>query len=139
MLHLIVDGKARNDKLLRNKDKLFEWLVDITDALGMQILQGPICVESIWPGEYDGITGVVIISSSHIAVHTWPEAGQYTVNVDVFSCHSFPWENILARIVKDWIMDDHNVKLLTRAPLLGEALYKQDEGMQRCHSTHSPT
>lgn len=35
--------------------------------------------------EEGGITGVVIVSESHITVHTWPE--RKFVNVDVFFCN----------------------------------------------------
>lgn len=31
-----------------------------------------------------GVTGVVIISESHISIHTWPEAGYAAV--DIFTC-----------------------------------------------------
>lgn len=31
-----------------------------------------------------GVTGVVVLAESHLAVHTWPEYG--TVAVDLFSC-----------------------------------------------------
>ena len=33
-----------------------------------------------------GVTGVVIVSESHIAIHTWPE--RKFVNLDIFFCNS---------------------------------------------------
>jgi S-adenosylmethionine decarboxylase len=32
-----------------------------------------------------GVTGVVLLAESHLAVHTWPELG--AVTVDVYVCH----------------------------------------------------
>lgn len=37
-----------------------------------------------WAGE-GGITGVVIVSESHLTIHTWPE--RRYVNLDVFFCN----------------------------------------------------
>lgn len=37
-------------------------------------------------GENAGITGVAILSESHISIHTWPETGY--VAIDVFMCGS---------------------------------------------------
>jgi S-adenosylmethionine decarboxylase len=37
------------------------------------------------PGEPGGITGVVLLAESHLAVHTWPERG--AVTVDAYVCN----------------------------------------------------
>lgn len=38
------------------------------------------------PGQtQSGVTGVVLLAESHLAVHTWPELGQVTL--DVFVCN----------------------------------------------------
>lgn len=39
-----------------------------------------------------GVSGVVVISESHLAIHTWPELGYAAV--DVFTCgeHVNPWD-----------------------------------------------
>jgi S-adenosylmethionine decarboxylase len=43
-----------------------------------------------------GVSGVVVISESHLAVHTWPEFGYAAV--DVFTCGETvdPWDAIKA-------------------------------------------
>lgn len=40
-----------------------------------------------------GVSGVVVISESHLAIHTWPELGYAAV--DVFTCgdHVDPWDS----------------------------------------------
>ena len=35
-------------------------------------------------GEQEGVTGVVLLSESHISIHTWPESG--FAALDVFMC-----------------------------------------------------
>ena len=37
------------------------------------------------PGQPAGITGVVLLAESHVAVHTWPE--QRAVTLDVYVCN----------------------------------------------------
>jgi S-adenosylmethionine decarboxylase len=37
------------------------------------------------PAEASGITGVVLLAESHLAVHTWPELG--AVTLDVYVCN----------------------------------------------------
>ena len=37
------------------------------------------------PGQPAGITGMVLLAASHLAVHTWPESGHVTL--DVFVCN----------------------------------------------------
>ena len=44
-----------------------------------------------------GITGVVIVSESHLAIHTWPE--KKFVNLDVFFCNYTRDNTIKARAV----------------------------------------
>ncbi len=39
-----------------------------------------------------GVSGVVIVSESHLAVHTWPEFGYAAVDIYVCGDESEPWE-----------------------------------------------
>lgn len=64
-----------------------------------------------------GVSGVVVISESHLAIHTWPEFG--FAAVDIFTCgqtvdpwvscnylkHKFAAENMTAREIKRGIFD----------------------------------
>jgi S-adenosylmethionine decarboxylase len=48
-----------------------------------------------------GVTGVVLLAESHLAVHTWPELG--AVTLDVYVCnlhgdHSAKAESLMARL-----------------------------------------
>ncbi|MFN7695283.1 MAG: adenosylmethionine decarboxylase [Burkholderiales bacterium] len=41
--------------------------------------------EPVRAGEPAGVTGVVLLSESHLAIHTWPELG--AVTLDVYVCN----------------------------------------------------
>ncbi len=43
-----------------------------------------VVISSFYPFSPHGVSGVVVITESHIAVHTWPERGYAAV--DVFTC-----------------------------------------------------
>jgi len=58
---------------------------------------GPMCVRLAWEAgltvlaerfhqfEPAGVTGVVLLAESHLAVHTWPERG--FASIDVYACN----------------------------------------------------
>ena len=54
-------------------------LLDIVEALNLTLLS-----LNVHPFSPIGVTGVAIVSESHVVIHTWPELG-YTA-VDVFTC-----------------------------------------------------
>ncbi len=49
-----------------------------------------------------GITGVVLLAQSHLAVHTWPELG--AVTIDLFVCNVQGEHSRGARIALDWLV-----------------------------------
>ncbi len=60
-----------------------------------------------------GVSGVVVISESHLAIHTWPELGYAAV--DVFTCGERvdPWVAVNA-IVKDFGAEKVTASEVTR-------------------------
>ena len=54
-------------------------LLDIVDALKLTLLS-----LNVHPFSPIGVTGVAIVSESHVVIHTWPELGYAAV--DVFTC-----------------------------------------------------
>ncbi len=49
-------------------------------------------------GEEDGVTGVVLLSESHVSVHTWPESG--FAAIDIFMCGSADPERALEELAR---------------------------------------
>ena len=72
-----------------------------------------------------GVSGVVVISESHLSVHTWPEVGYAAV--DVFTCgdtvdpivavdyirDKFQARRALTSEVKRGIFEEHNIKKIS--------------------------
>jgi S-adenosylmethionine decarboxylase len=60
-----------------------------------------------------GVTGVVLLAESHVAVHTWPERG--VAAVDVFTCGDPAiGGRVVAAVVKAWKPARHDVHHLAR-------------------------
>ncbi|MBI5270081.1 MAG: adenosylmethionine decarboxylase [Burkholderiales bacterium] len=69
-----------------------------------------------------GITGVVLLAESHLAVHTWPELG--AVTLDVYVCnlgadHSTAAEALLAALQRAFAPAEAQVQRLQRGQALG--------------------
>lgn len=77
--HLLLDLKECNPQLLDNIDYIKEAMVRAAVEAGATVLG-----DSFHKFHPVGVTGVVVISESHICIHTWPEH-KYAA-VDIFTC-----------------------------------------------------
>jgi S-adenosylmethionine decarboxylase len=59
-----------------------------------------------------GYTGVIILSESHISVHTWPEKGYAAI--DCFMCGDCNPEDTLQTILAFYGSEKHTVRTLQR-------------------------
>lgn len=78
-MHLLVELRECNSKLLNDLKKVEEILVAAAKAAKATIVQTHFHHFSPF-----GISGVVIIAESHLSIHTWPEYGYAAV--DIFTC-----------------------------------------------------
>ena len=84
----IIDAHGCSPEALRNAELLRRFFEKIVDDLELHIVG-----ETHWhqfPGS-DGITGLCLLSESHLTCHTFPEYGSLCLNL--FSCVSRPqWD-----------------------------------------------
>lgn len=64
---------------LNSTQKVEQALREIVDACDVNLLD-----LKVYPFTPVGVTGVAVVSESHIMIHTWPEYGYAAV--DVFTC-----------------------------------------------------
>lgn len=93
--HLII--RAEVDFAPTNEEWVIEWLRGIVQKLDMKVCAGPIAKYVDMPGNR-GLTAVVIIETSHIAIHCWDEPAPNLIQFDVYSCGEFSPEVILEEI-----------------------------------------
>ena len=81
--HLIVRATVNNPPL--DCATVHVWLCELCELIGMNLLAGPITARVEDVGN-QGVTGVCIISTSHIAVHVWDEPSPAVIQLDVYTC-----------------------------------------------------
>lgn len=80
--HLILDIWTKKVDLLKSTKSVGDILVNSAIMAGATVLS-----ERFHEfGEECGITGVIVLSESHISIHTWPER-EYAA-IDIFMCGS---------------------------------------------------
>ena len=67
---------------------------EISKKIDMKIIKGPYTAYVSKEGNR-GITGVVMIETSHIAIHVWDEISPALVQCDVYSCAEFSSNEVL--------------------------------------------
>ena len=112
--HLILDGYSNEENNLDNVDKIKEFLSDLCNEANMTKLMEPVVVnyEGHPLKEENGITGFVIITESHISIHTYPEKDYFTL--DLYSCNEFEVEPIIDFVKKELNLKKGRYKLLKR-------------------------
>ncbi|MGB6043539.1 MAG: adenosylmethionine decarboxylase [Pirellulales bacterium] len=79
--NLLVDLSGIQPSLLRDADRLMHCLQASLANAGFRVLRE---VVHRFESGGEGITGIMILSESHAAVHTYPEIGYLAL--DIFSC-----------------------------------------------------
>jgi S-adenosylmethionine decarboxylase proenzyme len=80
-LHTLLELHGCDPALLKDAAALRPILLDAVRAG-----HGTVVTEIFHTFSPHGVSGVIVISESHVAIHTWPEHG--FAAVDIFSCSS---------------------------------------------------
>lgn len=104
--HVKMVGRGDGDKL-NGANGVHAFLLEVVELAGMRRLMGPhtcsvelqLAKMSKEPFEDEGgVTGVVVLSTSHAAIHTWPLQGRFVF--DMYSCREFDDRRIEASLVQ---------------------------------------
>ncbi len=77
--HVIIELWGCNHSVINDAEKVRKAMVDAVEAANATLLS--LNVHTFSP---HGVTGVAVLSESHLSVHSWPEYGY--VAADVFTC-----------------------------------------------------
>ncbi len=87
--HILAEICGCDASILNNCSLIEQIMVDAAKAAGAEIRE--VAFHKFSP---QGVSGVVVISESHLSIHTWPEL-EYAA-VDVFTCGERvnPWDAV---------------------------------------------
>lgn len=77
--HFILEIFGINKELISSSESSRELILRLREKLNFKIIH-----EFFYQFQPGGITGVLILSQSHLAIHTWPEFGY--VHIDLMTC-----------------------------------------------------
>lgn len=105
--HILAEVYDCDPNILNDRELIEEILVKAALEAGAEVRE--VAFHKFSP---QGVSGVVVISESHLAIHTWPELGYAAV--DVFTCGNRvnPWDacNYISDGLRSKHMDATEVK-----------------------------
>jgi len=124
--HLISKGTLTTQL---NKEDVISLINNLVKALNMRyvksLLNNP--VVGYEPDEYPGVSGVGIITTSHIVVHTWDKTMEY--QLDVYSCKTFE-KDVVDLVASMYGMKETSTKIFDRNYEIEQLWPKQEEKNQ---------
>ena len=94
--HLIIRAEVNHP--ITSERELRKWLRNLVKKIDMKIIKGPYAAYVSKEGNR-GLTGIVMIETSHISIHIWDEDLPALVQCDVYSCAEFSSNEVLAEFV----------------------------------------
>lgn len=112
--HLLLELKDCDRGLLNDIGFLKKALLSAADEAGATVLG-----ESFHQFSPQGVSGVVVVSESHLCIHTWPEYGYAAA--DIFTCgDSVQPEKAAEFLVRELSARSHSAVTMRRGVLDGE-------------------
>ena len=109
--HLII--RAETNKTPTDPAWAHQWLTKLVKKIGMKICQGPITAYVNVPGN-KGLTGLVVIETSHIVLHIWDEQNPGLFQLDVYSCKTFDLDIVISCLKESFDVKKLQYKFLDR-------------------------
>ena len=90
--HLLIKAEVQNPPT--DEEQTINWMKKLIDKINMNILAGPYSSKVSKKGN-KGLSGVAIIDTSHISIHTWDEQQPALIQLDVYSCKEFKKADVI--------------------------------------------
>jgi S-adenosylmethionine/arginine decarboxylase-like enzyme len=91
--HLLVNAKISN--AVKSEAQGIEFLTNLVDKIDMKIIKGPFASYVNVEGNR-GLTGIVMIETSHIAFHIWDEVRPGLIQFDLYTCGQLELDKVIS-------------------------------------------
>jgi len=86
---------------------------ELVESIDMKVIQGPYASYVTAEGNR-GLTAVVMIETSHIAMHIWDEDKPSKVQFDLYTCGELPVKQVLDNLETNLSLFDYTYVVLER-------------------------
>jgi S-adenosylmethionine/arginine decarboxylase-like enzyme len=110
--HVLINGYT----LLPPTDEkqTIAWMQELVDSIGMKTIQGPFASYVTKEGN-KGLTAIVMIETSHIAMHVWDEPDPAFIQFDLYTCSTLPVEKIIQNLENHFGLFNFSTLVLERS------------------------
>lgn len=91
-----------------------QWMEDLVKQIDMKIIQGPYTAYVTKEGNR-GLTAVVMIETSHIALHIWDEDQPGMIQFDLYTCSTLPVQSVIDNLKENLGLKDYRYMVVERA------------------------
>lgn len=112
--HLLLEVITKDGKDLASVAKMKKFFDLIISRVGFNIVLKPMFYKfkPRVKNELSGITGMCVVSESHISIHTWPEREYFAF--DIFSCSDFDVNKVIDIISELFDVKELNSQIIER-------------------------
>ena len=96
-------------------DELFikHWMENLVQEIDMKIIQGPYTAYVTKEGNR-GLTAIVMIETSHIALHVWDEENPGMIQFDLYTCSTLPVNDVIENLKSNLGLKDYSYMVIER-------------------------
>lgn len=89
------------------------WMEDLVKQIDMKIIQGPYTAYVTKEGNR-GLTAIVMIETSHIALHVWDEDNPGMIQFDLYTCSTLPVNDVIENLKSNLGLKDYSFMVIER-------------------------
>lgn len=110
--HVLINGYSLLPPT--NEKQTIAWMQELVDSIGMKTIQGPFASYVTKEGNR-GLTAVVMIETSHIAMHVWDETDPAFMQFDLYTCSTLPVEKVIKNLEDHFGLFNYTTLVLERS------------------------